>query len=381
MTTKIYVPDIKDVRDYMRKTGWSEYPPGPAGSLWSKNGSRVGVPNNGKDADTVLGVIQRIAVAEEQATRSMADRIRYFRFDIGRLRAVNDFKISDSIPLDAAATITSSAKTLLRSSGTTSLRETGEIAGRWAKRGDRVAGAARMAHTEDGSFVVPILVRLPEPEIGAPTGQLDLLDGMGPEIERTAPEPFERRVMRTFAQSIEGLKLLIIDPAEEPSIDTLIAVVELGVSREFCVALGKVLAEDAVSEFETRFQWAPAVQHSNTLPESVRIDSEAVDLVEKTAEKLRNNKIEPQQTFSGTIVALRRPTGDAYGWITVSTIRNGRSCEILVRLDAELYGEAVEWHRDARPVLVEGQIQRSFGRPITVRVPKRCHPVDETFLH
>ncbi|MBY8873731.1 hypothetical protein K7640_18025 [Micromonospora sp. PLK6-60] len=375
MAIKAPVPDLRDVQLYMRHKGWHEYPPGVAGSLWAKDDFQIGVPNRSDQPEIVLGVVERLAMSEELATRKMLDRIRYFRFDITRLRAANDFKITDSIPLEAAATITSSARVMLRSSGTTSLRERGEIGNNYSRRGDKVVENARMGHTENGSFIIPVLVELPEVE--EPEGQQEPMV----TIERSAPEPFERRVMRTFAQSIEAIQRLIVEPAREPDIDTLIAIVERGVSREFCSALSRVLSEDAVGEFETQFSWAEAVKHSQALPQSVSIDSDAHDLVEKTAEKLRVNKVEPQQIFSGKIVELRHSTGDAWGWIKVSTIRNNRYSEIAVRLPSEHYAEAVSWHRDARPVLVEGQIQSGVGRPLIVRAPKRCHPVDETFLH
>ncbi|MEV7228311.1 hypothetical protein AB0M79_14985 [Polymorphospora sp. NPDC051019] len=375
MAAKASVPDLRDVQLYMRHKGWHEYPPGVAGSLWAKGDFQIGVPHRSDQVEIVLGVVERLARSEELATRKMLDRIRYFRFDITRLRAANDFKITDSIPLEAAATITSSARVMLRSSGTTSLRERGEIGNNYSRRGDKVVENARMGHTENGSFIIPVLVELPE--VQEPEDVQEPLV----TVERSAPEPFERRVMRTFAQSIEAIQRLIVEPAREPQIDTLIAIVERGVSREFCSALSRVLSEDAVGEFETQFSWAEAVKHSQTLPHSVSIDADAHELIERTAEKLRVNKVEPQQTFSGKIVELRHSIGDAWGWIKVSTIRNGRYSEVAVRLPFEHYAEAVSWHRDARPVLVEGQVQSGVNRPLTVRMPKRCHPVDETFLH
>lgn len=187
--------------------------------------------------------------------------------------------------------------------------------------------------------------------------------------------------MRTFAQSCDAVKRLVVDPAREPGLDTLMDIVDRGVSREFCVGLSKILKEEAVGEFETRFQWSATLPAPGDLPYAVNIDATAHELVELTAEKLRANKIEPQQVFSGKIVELRRDDGDAYGYIKVSTIRNGRAAEILVRLPADHYDQALGWHRASRPVLVEGQIRSSVGRPLTVRDPRRCHPVDEAFSH
>ncbi|MEV6847229.1 hypothetical protein [Actinoplanes sp. NPDC051411] len=374
MTTEILVPDLRDIQGYMRHTGWQEYPPGRAGSLWSKADTQIGVPHNGEHKDAVVGVVERLAFAESRPLRSMAERIRHFRFDIAHLRAVNDFKIADSIPLEAGSVITNSARMMLRSSGTTSRGIRSEIAGSYSKIGDRVVQEARMGHTERGSFIIPVLVKLPEVEEPA-VGQ-----GSFVSIAKSAPEPFERRVMRTFAQSLAAVKQLVVEPALEPSIEVLFAIVERGVSREFCWALSRVLEQSAVSKFDTRFSWAESVQHSRSLPESVELDGEAHELVEMTADKLKVHKVEPHQVFSGKIVELRHNTGDAYGWIKVSTIRNNRNSEISVRLPADHYNDAVEWHRDARPVLVEGQIQRAFGQRATVRDPRRCYPVDETFL-
>ncbi|WP_203708464.1 hypothetical protein [Asanoa iriomotensis] len=222
--------------------------------------------------------------------------------------------------------------------------------------------------------MIPVLIRLPETDDSA-TAQQPL-----PGIERSAPEPFERRVVRTFAQSMDALQTYIVDPAREPTVASLVDAVERGVSREFCMALHRILAEESVSEFETTFEWASAVQHSDSLPSSVRIGADARELLNMAAEKLRAKKVGPRQVFSGKIVELRHEQGDAFGWIKVSTLRNGRWCEIGVKLRLEQYNHAVGWHRDARPVLVEGQVRSEFGRPLVVSDPLRCHPLDESIL-
>lgn len=156
--------------------------------------------------------------------------------------------------------------------------------------------------------------------------------------------------------------------------------VERGVSRELCTGLAQILSERAIAEFEARFEWAEASRISDTVPRSVKVNAGAYELVEMAAEKLRQHRIEPRQSFSGKIVELRHDVGDAYGWITISTMRGGRMCEIKVRLLLELYNEAVVWHRDARPVIAEGQIRRSVARRLLVDNPVRCHPVDELYL-
>src|SRR5689334_5009834 len=94
MPTTVTMPDLPDLRAFMRHTGWEEYPPGPVGSLWSKENFRVGVPHEGDDTDAIVGVIQRIAMVEHQAAAQLAERISHFRFDVTHLRAANDYKIT-----------------------------------------------------------------------------------------------------------------------------------------------------------------------------------------------------------------------------------------------------------------------------------------------
>ncbi|WP_203708463.1 hypothetical protein [Asanoa iriomotensis] len=124
------LPSLPDLRVYLRHIGWQESPPGIAGSFWAKGGVRVGVPHDEEDdPDVVASVIQRIAMVERVPVREVADHVIYYWFDVTQLRAANDYRIISTIPLGAAATITSSARIMFRAAGTTSQRERGEIAG------------------------------------------------------------------------------------------------------------------------------------------------------------------------------------------------------------------------------------------------------------
>jgi hypothetical protein len=117
------------------------------------------------------------------------------------------------------------------------------------------------------------------------------------------------------------------------------------------------------------------------LARSVSIDSEAVDLVKAVANRLRQQKVDPNQIFSGTIVQLRHENpNDPFGEIAVSTMRRGRPSEVLVRLPLALYRQAWEWHYAGRAVLVEGIVRSAPGRPLRVDTPSRVHPVDEMFI-
>lgn len=375
------VPSVADLRAYLRLRGWVEQAPGPAGVLWVKDGVRVGVPSE-LDDDLARGVVERLARAEQRSPRAVADGVRYLRYDVTHLRAANDYRIVDKIPLDTASKIIASARAMLRATATTARWERAQIGGSYSKRGDDVVRDAFMGHTERGSFIIPVLVPIPEPaepDIHQLTLDHDPHDRA--EVHSAPAEPFERRVVRTFAQSMQAVHDVVVEPARVPATDQMHELVYRGVSREFCVALANVLGESAVAEFETHVEWAPTVQAPTTMPQSITIDADAVDLVKAVAEKLRQHKITPRQVFSGTIVQLRHDHfDDPFGEIAISTVRRGRQSEVRVRLPMARYREAWDWHYAGRAVLVEGAVRRTPGRPSIVDDPIRCYPVDDLFL-
>lgn len=252
---------------------------------------------------------------------------------------------------------------MLRAAGTTAVRERAEIK-RYNERGDEVVQRARMAHTESGSFAIPILM-----PVGPPTQHVadDTPFPAGP------PEPFERRVVRTFSQSLHALRQLVISPDRESGPDALLAMVERGVSREFCLAVARILAEPSVTEFESRVEWATALE-GPTQAQTVKIGSDAGELIERTARRMRSTPGELRLVFSGQIVGLHRGEHDSLGDIFASTVRSGRQCEIRVSLPAKDYVRAVKWHRDHRPVIVEGDVSHDAGRRLLVVNLQRCHP-------
>ncbi|QUQ72538.1 hypothetical protein JJ691_103270 [Kutzneria sp. CA-103260] len=376
----VVLPALADLVSYLRSRGWSASPPGPGGTLWTKGDTRIGVP---LDPDDVLigSVLGRLARVEQRDLKAVADAVRHVRFDVTYLRAVNDYRIVDKIPLETATKLISAARTMLRATATTARLERAQIAGSYSRIGDGVVREAFMGHTERGSFIIPVLVPIPEPEQPDPE-QPTLYDELEEPVRYvTAAEPFERRVVRTFAQSMQAVRDLVVEPGRVPNADSLHELVYRGVSREFCAALVNVLDESAVGEFETIVDWAPVVPAPDTMPRQVSINAEAVDLVRVVADRLRQQRAPSSQMFSGTIVQFRHEEpDDPFGEIAVSTMRRGRPSEVRVRLPIDTYREAWEWHNSGRAVLVEGLIRKSQGRAGIVDNPARFQPLDELML-
>ena len=83
--------------------------------------------------------------------------------------------------------------------------------------------------------------------------------------------------------------------------------------------------------------------------------------------------------MSGAIVGLRHAPHDSYGYITISTARNGRPAEVMIKLSYPRYREALTWHADRRVLIVEGEVEGGRGRRLHVDEPLRCEPIDDLF--
>jgi hypothetical protein len=367
------LPTIDELQRYMRDVGWRPLAPGVGGTLWTKDGRHVGVPIDASgDPALILGVVARVAPVENMPSDDVIFRARNFRVDRTDLHAGTSSTWSDSIPLQAAEALLASARLMLRSAGTTAARERAEIDGHYAPRGDDVVSAARMGHTERGSFIIPIIV--PIPDRGSDATYLGLYEQ--DEVEH--PEPFARRVTRTFAQALHAVKEIVVDPGTEPTAPRLQAVVERGVSREFCKGLARILAESSQGEVQAKFAWAKNYKPPASVPATITMPAEAGELVARAGVLLHQMKPQVQHTFTGPIERLEFTQGEPSGYIAVSTVRNGRPCKIWVRLPAQDYLEhAVFWHQSGQTVIVEGLVEGGRGKRLEVVSPVRCAPLQD----
>jgi len=202
----------------------------------------------------------------------------------------------------------------------------------------------------------------------------------GLEQERADLEPPERRVTRTFAEALTAVNKIVVEPAREPTSRITSDLVVAGVSREFVVALKKIVGEPSLATFEATFGRAAGARSPSGIPESIDIPHASIDLLDMTARLLKQNRREATQTITGPIVEVRHVPEDPFGEVAIQTIRGGRPTEVRVRLGLEDIDRCLEWMRSAKTVVVEGDIVRTPGRPLRIERPSRFNSLESTFL-
>jgi hypothetical protein len=374
----------RTVRDYLRGRGWVEQRPGVAGALWRRPpGDRPAViavaSDLPPDSLEFRSVIERLAAYEGISQEQARQRITTWMVDIARLRAVHDDQMPGSILLRTGVELVTAARRIVRAAATTSLRPRGHIVN-YLQGGDQIAARARMGHTEEGSFVLPIWMPLSLPPLDThDTLPLEGIDGHDENVTRLRI-PDERRVTRTLAQALEAIDQVLVRPEREPTDSDISASVAAGVSRELVDALARILNQEAVEELEATFEWAPGVKPPARTRARVQLPAEATPRLARAAELLHTVRPISQSVFTGPIVEIRRGGGAPVGEIAIDTVHRKRRREVRVRLAVDDLDRAHDWMRSERLVLVDGKISQIRQGQAIIEAPHRFEPLDETRL-
>lgn len=371
-----------DVRSYLRRSGWIPTTRGDAGEMWTHESAEhpIAVPRRMRLGSAEwVSVAERLAAFERVNLSTVERALRGEYVDITRLQAGIETVVAGTIPLTAGSALVSSGVAMLRASATTAQRLRGHIGSGYSRIGDELASHARLAHTEEGSFIVPILVPLSRPPDRLPGAPQPEIEAFGPS--RNPYEPAERRVTRTLATALSSLQQNIVQPAGEVTRRALHPFVEAGGSREMVLAVTRILDQDAVATLVARFEWSPSVDNPVKLPAVVTISAGAKELLVKAAELLRQERYVSAQILSGPIVEVRHEPDDPLGEIAIQTVFRGRPCEVRVTLTPEQVDQANLWMSGRRIILAEGEVQSGVGKPLRIAAPRRVLPLDETMLY
>jgi hypothetical protein len=367
----------QDLVTFLTLKSWHIRGSGALGELWENDlGRTIAVPKGITPRHFEWdGIVRRLADSEKRSASAIDLALKRLYTDVAEFRAADDTYIRGSIPVDAGYALVSAARQFMRSSATTSRSPKAHIDGKYSSAGESIAERARFAHTIDGSYILPMLVPLSRPAKNS--GTL-FSDDAG---ERHIWEPEERRATRTMAQALSAIRNRIVEPAHEPKPNVVADLVVAGVSREMVIALHSLISDESVATFDATFNWAGALAAPVGLPEKVEIPRDSADLLKRTSALMKTQKKKTFEALTGPIVQLRDDAALTFGDVNLQTVRNGRSCEVIVRLSGESLARAHQWFESREALVVEGRVTTVRGRHLAILEPTRVTPLRETLLY
>jgi len=361
-----------DITALLIRRQWAQMRTSERAALWAlpARDTELYVPHTlRRDTLEWDGVLERIAAPTGENPRDIEKSIEQNNYDVIRYR-VN--ASGETIPLETAATVISSAYGMLRAAATAARKPRATIAN-YAKSGDAIAGSARLGHTERGSFVFPVLVHVDD--AAAPPD--DTLES----VDQVAPESNERRVTRTLAQALSAFERQIVQPAAQPTAKNMLPIVYAGGTRELFAKTATALAEPDIAFLETGFTWAGAEPAADDLPTKVTIPAEAGRLLRDASRVLADTKKQPQRVFVGPIFRIEHLPGDPFGLITMTAaamVEGTRKSRLEVPVKSEEMGALHDWMHAGTTVVVQGQLERRPGHYARLKDVTSPQPLSAT---
>lgn len=360
----------RELESYLRRAGWQPQPGGSAGDLWATEGAVVAIPYEVETTSQEFAAIaRRIATVESRDVNAVVVSVEREYQDIQNFRISDRHVVDDSVLLETAATVMTSARRLIRAAATTSRRPRPNIGSNYSAPADVLASRARLSHTREGSFVLPVVMPVDPPT----PGEDEIFSN------ETAIEPGERRVTRTLATALATLDSVAIRPGQEPNADDLYQMVQRGVSRELVAAVRAVATDPGVHAFDASFEWAPGLGSPGRIPDRVVIPNDAAPLLVLIEERLALAPPDENQTVSGQIAEIRHLPDDPTGEISVRTIRNSRLVEVRLTVPERTIVSAHDWAKQRRAILARGAITVAGGR-LFMENPEAVVPLDDLFV-
>lgn len=356
---------LADTNAWLTANGWHQESEGRGGWMWvnTELDRNVGVVRNlDSDKQAREGLVIRLADAHGRDVSEVRRELEFWGIDVTYVRAANDVVIADTIPLTAGAAMTESARLMFRSAASAALRLRPVIKGGYSKIGDAVADSVRMGHTIKGSYIIPVEVRVGDPE---PAEKEEAPEGADQEPltgwdTATTVESLERRMTRTFAQAMAAVHEEIVERERLPQGEALLRLVSQGVTAEFVDAVARVLDHSAVAQLDTTFRWAQAQPAPKDVRETVAIPSAAKDKIRRTGAELRSGKLPRAEVFTGPVVRVAHEPEEHTTGFAIRTVRGGRLCRIEAVTTIPV-AEVTQWMRDGTTVQLQGTVERGSG--------------------
>lgn len=355
---------LDDTNAWLTANGWHQASEGRGGWMWYNDelDRNVGVVRNlDSDLQAQAGLVSRLADAHSRQASDVRRELQFWGIDVTYVRAANDVVVADTIPLNAGATMTESARLMFRSAASAALRLRPVIKGGYSVIGDRVADSVRMGHTIKGSYIIPVEVRVGDAEPADDEEGTDTDTGQDPltgwETVATV-ESLERRMTRTFAQAMAAVHEEIVEREKLPQGEALMRLVSQGVTAEFVDAVARVLDHTEVGQLDTTFQWAQAQPAPQDVRATVAIPADARDKIHRTGLELRSGKVPRAEVFTGPVVRVSHEPEEHTTAFAIRTVRGGRLCRIEALTTIPI-AEVTQWMRDGTTIQLQGAVQRS----------------------
>jgi len=353
---------IADTVSWLKANGWSALSEEGKGSFVRFTKSieeglaEIELPRHPDFRDFALRMAEVVDIAatvENRPQSEIVSDIRRAGVDTLRLRFEGGIASSGRVKAENGAGLFQGVRDLLLAGACATVERRPLFARRKPDQAMQFLQHVCFAPPELGSFTVVV----ESPVIPHLQGQASLF--------ADDPEPpFERRAMKTLAQSVDA----VIRASEQTSLSQeltpFLQAIELGVTANLCEALASVLRAMEGSVLEAKFAWSRNRPLPAISSKPLRVLPDSVPILDSVARELRAREPQPDFELRGPILELASEDPGQGGTLTIGGVLDSRVIRVRVFVQREVYGRALKAHEEKKVVFLEGELVRegrSFG--------------------
>lgn len=208
----------------------------------------------------------------------------------------------------------------------------------------------RLGQTEQGSFVVALMIAIPPP-IPALIDDFDDYEA-----------PIERRMTKRLIEALSSAR-----SATESTVsgegEAFAKAVDSGVSANLCEALDRMISPFPTLDISVT--WA-RTRPMKSPGQSVGFTNSDALILREAARSFRGREPQPDQSLVGPIHRLRREEWETDGVVTIRAVVDGQWKSVKVYAKRTDYERLTEAHRHRSVVVVKGDIEQ-YGERLSLR--------------
>ncbi|HRK94919.1 MAG TPA: hypothetical protein PK694_01240 [Rhodospirillales bacterium] len=365
-----------EVAAYLRAMNWrKEANLNGKATLWSKTGPEgeefdLTLPSRREFGDYALRmaeVLRALAVAEERSELEVfRDITTTAAADVVRVGVQTTPLDNGTLRIDQAVQLVERGRDLMLSAACAALEKRAVYARRKPQRAMEYLREVRMGQTEQGSFILTLLVPVPL-ELKAAQ---DELFGCEPA------EPYGRRVTRTLFSALAAVDEAAQAAAVDGDMAPFQAAVSRGVSANMCDAILGLAEASPEQPIDFRISWSRSRPGAADVPTRVLIAADRIPVVQEAARQFRERAPVDDYELEGIVTRLARSPAASQGDVTVEGVVDGRMRRVSMPLSPDTYSIAVKAHEHRVRVRCTGELTRD-GAGFRLQTPRHFEIVDD----
>lgn len=330
-----------------------------AASIWVQQdypdmGPEIILPldrNLGDYTARMADMLQTLEAFEDRSQLEIIRDIAAADGDVIRIRLDTQVDAGGTVPLQTGVSFVNGVKDMLAAAACSAADPRPYYAARHPGKAEEYLGTARLGQTEQGSYVVTVVSRVPPGQILLEGGHAD---------------PFERQVVVRLVNGLVAAKTAA-DSATEGDVSSFVAAVPLGVSANLCDALTEMTG-DGQSNIDVTVSWATTWPPAPDVTSRVEIPRESVKYFQQASRALKDSAPADDFVLVGAITKLARESKSGPGEVSVYGSVHGKSRHVSILLCESDYSRACDAHDQGKTVMCSGTLVKE-GRTYRLRGP------------